>query len=417
MFSFDRWQEIFDTLLRNKLRTALTAFAMAWGIFMLVFLLGLGNGLQAGVQQGFKDDATNSIWFFGGQTSKPAKGLPTGRRVQFKNGDIDNLQKLEDVDKITGRFFMRGGNQFAGEQMLRVGAKAQPFDIRAVHPDHLYLENTIIKAGRFINQADLDQKRKSVVIGVPVAEFFFGDPDAALGKWMDVNRVPFQIVGIYDDTGNEDETKKAYIPIATAQAAFNGQDRVNMIMFTVPTDVDGDASKVIADEALAKLAEAHRFDPEDPQAVRVRNNVENFEKFQQIFAMIKYFVTFMAICALVAGIVGVSNIMMIAVRERTREIGVRKALGATPANIVGTIVQEAVFLTSFAGYLGLVTGVGLLAGIEAILPPNDMFGPPTIDLWVAVAATGFLVVAGALAGFFPALQAAKVNPIVALRDE
>src|SRR5688500_1368087 len=124
MFRLDRWQEIFDTLLRNKLRTALTAFSMAWGIFMLVFLLGLGNGLQAGVQQGFQDDATNSIWFFGGQTSKPAKGLPLGRRVQFKNADVAALDELDVVDKITGRFYMRGGNQFAGEQMLRVGAKA-----------------------------------------------------------------------------------------------------------------------------------------------------------------------------------------------------------------------------------------------------------------------------------------------------
>jgi len=416
IFSIDRWQEILDTLWRNKLRSALTALSMAWGIFMLVVLLGLGNGLQAGVQQGFADDATNSIWLFGGQTSKPAQGLPVGRRIVMNNKDVDTLAALDHVDHITGRFNMRGGNFFGGEMVLRVGNKAQPFDTRAVHPDHVYLENTIMKAGRFINATDLVQRRKVMVIGIPVAEFLFGEPNSALGKWIELNKVPFQVVGLYDDTGNDDEKKKAYIPISTAQAAFNGADRVNQIMFTVG-DADAAESKQIADEALAQLADVHRFDATDPQAIRVRNNVENFQKFQQIFNMISFFVLLMGACALVAGLVGVSNIMMIAVRERTREIGIRKALGATPFTIVSSIVQEAIFLTSFAGYLGLCAGVGLLALIESAVPPNEMFGAPTISFTYAIIATLVLIITGALAGFFPALQAAKVNPIVALRDE
>ena len=414
MFSLDRWQEILGTLWRNKLRSALTALSMAWGIFMLVVLLGLGNGLQAGVENGFADDATNSIWLFAGQTSRPHKGLPIGRRVVLANRDVGKVDALPEVDHITGRYFARGG-MFGGEITIRAGAKAQPFDVRAVHPGHLYLEKTLMKAGRYLNDTDVAERRKVVVIGLPVAAFLFGPADA-IGRWVEINKVAFQVVGIFDDEGGEGEQKKAYIPITTAQAAFNGADRVNMLMFTVGSAGVAE-SKAIAAQATALLAEAHDFSPDDPQALRVRNNVENFQTFMQIFSMIDLVMGLMGVLAIVAGVIGVSNIMMIVVRERTKEIGIRKALGATPANIVGSIVQEAVVLTASAGYLGLLAGVGLLQLIERALPKNEMFGPPRVDLGVALAATVVLVLAGALAGFFPALAAARVNPIVALRDE
>ena len=415
MFSIDRWQEILDTLWRNKLRTALTALSMAWGIFMLVVLLGLGNGLENGVKQGFADDAQNSLWLFRGQTSIPAKGLPVGRKITFNNRDVDAIRQIAGVDHLSGRFFIKSNNPFGAEMLVRAGNKAQPFDVRAVHPDHLFIEKTEIKAGRFLDERDIALRRKVVVVGIPIAEFLFGTTDV-IGKWLDINRVPFQIVGVFDDKGGEGEQKKCYIPISTAQGAFNGADRVNMVMMTVG-DATTEESKVIANAAVAKLAESHGFDPADPQAVRVRNNVENFEKFSQIFKMLSIFVVAMGLCALVAGVVGVSNIMLIVVRERTKEIGIRKALGATPGNIVGSIVQEAIFLTSVAGYLGLSFGVLILTGLDAVIPPNPVFTHPVIDLPVAIYATIFLVVAGALAGYFPARQAAKVNPIVALRDE
>lgn len=409
MFSVDRWQEILDTLWRNKLRTALTALSMAWGIFMLVVLMGLGNGLQSGVQQGFADDATNSIWLFGGQTSKPAEGLPIGRRIEFRNPDVDMIDALDPVDHITGRF------RFGQDVMVRVGPKAQPFDVRAVHPGHLYLENTEMKAGRFLSDRDIASRQKVAVIGLPVAKFLFDDADP-IGRWIDINRVPFQVVGLFDDGGDDEEKNKVYIPITTAQLAFNGQDRVAMIMFTVG-DSSVDEAKAIEQQARELLAEQHDFDPTDPQAVRARNNVENFQSFQQIFSMIDLVMFLMGVLAIVAGVIGVSNIMMIVVRERTREIGIRKALGATPSNIVTSIVQEAVFLTAAAGYLGMVAGVGLLALIENAVPPGEMFGAPRVDLAIALGATAILVVSGALAGLFPALAAARVNPIEALRDE
>jgi putative ABC transport system permease protein len=414
MFSIDRWLEILDTLWRNKLRTVLTALSMAWGIFMLVVLLGLGNGLNNGVRQGFADDATNSVWLFAGQTSKPTRGLPIGRKVVLANRDVEKLGELSDVDHITGRFFIQGGI-FGSDLQIRAGSKVTSFDVRAVHPGHLYLEKTLILAGRFISERDLTMRRKIAVVGKPVAEFLFDTTDV-IGRWIEINRVPFEIVGVFDDEGGVEEQKKLYIPITAAQAAFNGQDHVNMIMFTIG-DADVEESKEIAAEATGILAEAHSFDAEDAQAIRVRNNVENFDNFQKIFLMISIFVSFMAGCAILAGVIGVSNIMMIVVRERTKEIGIRKALGATPGNIVGSIVQEAVFLTTAAGYLGMVAGVGLLTLIGGAMPKNEMFADPQVNLTVAISATFVLVAAGALAGFFPARAAAKVNPIVALRDE
>ncbi len=414
MFNLDRWREILDTLWRSKLRSFLTAFSVAWGIFMLVFLLGMGTGLQNGVQAEFADDATTAVWLFAGRTSMAHEGMPIGRRIVFANSDVDAIGRLPGVDKITGRFFIGGGRQTSVQS--RVGDRVASFDVRSVHPDHLYLENTIMVAGRFLNRIDLEDKRKVCVLGEPVATFLFGTTDDAIGRWIEINRIPFQVVGLFTDEGGEGEREKIYIPITTSQIAFNGADQVHMTMFTMRPDVTVAESKRAADAAVAELAAAHHFSPDDTQAVRVRNNVEQFENFLQIFVGIRVFVVFMGICSLVAGMIGVSNIMMIVVRERTREIGVRKALGAKPAHIVMSIVQESVFITTVAGYLGLVAGIGALTLIDRVIPPTDMFAHPEVDLKVALGATVLLVVAGALAGLFPARAAARVNPIKALRD-
>jgi putative ABC transport system permease protein len=413
MFNLDRWREILDTLWRNKLRSTLTAFSVAWGIFMLVFLLGMGTGLQNGVEKEFADDATNAVWLFSGRTSIAHEGMPIGRRIVFTNGDVDALDKLDGVDKITGRFFI---SDRQSNVQSRVGNNVAAYDVRSVHPDHLYLENTIMVAGRFLNDVDVREKRKVCVIGEPVANFLFGGTNDVIGRWVEINRIPFQVVGLFTDEGGEGEREKMYIPITTSQTAFNGADRVHMTMFTLRSDVTVSESKRVADAAVARLAAAHHFSPDDPQAVRVRNNVEQFENFLQIFVGIRVFVLVMGICSLVAGVIGVSNIMMIAVRERTREIGVRKALGAKPSHIVMSIVQESVFITTVAGYLGLVAGIGALALIDNLIPPTDMFAHPEVNLNIALGATVLLVIAGALAGLFPALAAARLNPIKALRD-
>ncbi|MDQ3338340.1 MAG: ABC transporter permease [Myxococcota bacterium] len=411
MFNLDRWREILDTLWRSKLRSGLTAFSVAWGIFMLVFLLGMGTGLQNGVQKEFADDATNAVWLFAGRTSIPYDGMPIGRRIVFTNADVEALDGLSGVDKITGRFHIGDGRP----NQTRVANNVASYDVRSVHPDHLYLENTIMIAGRFLNEVDIREKRKICVIGEPVAKFLFETTDV-IGRYVEINRIPFQVVGLFTDEGGEGEREKIYIPITTSQTAFNGADRVHMTMFTMGSDVTVAESKRVAEAAKGRLAAAHHFSPADTQAVRVRNNVEQFENFMQIFVGIRWFVLVMGICSLVAGVIGVSNIMMIVVRERTREIGVRKALGAKPSHIVMSIVQESVFITTVAGYLGLVAGIGALALIDNLIPPNDMFAHPEVNLNVALGATVLLVFAGALAGLFPARAAARLNPIKAMRD-
>jgi len=416
MFNLDRWREILDTLWRSKLRSLLTAFSVAWGIFMLVFLLGMGNGLQNGVQSEFADDATNSVWMFSGKTSVPYDGMPIGRRVMFANRDLETIDRLPGVDRLTGRFII-GDGRGAKPVLSRVADKAAPYDVRSVHPDHLYLENTLMVAGRFLNEVDIVDKRKVCVIGEPIAKFLFGTTDDVIGRWIEISRIPFQVVGLFTDEGGEGEREKIYIPISTAQTAFNGGDRVHMTMFTLSPGVTVDESKRVARAALETLAVAHHFSPEDTQAVRVRNNAEQFENFLQIFLGIHVFVVVMGVCSLVAGVIGVSNIMMIVVRERTREIGIRKALGARPSHIVISIVQESVFITTIAGYLGMVAGVAGLALIDKLIPPTDMFAHPEVDLKVAIGATVLLVIAGALAGLFPARTAARVNPIEALKHE
>jgi len=414
MFNLDRWHEILDTLWRSKLRSLLTAFSVAWGIFMLVFLLGMGTGLQHGVESEFADDATNSVWLFGGKTSVPHDGMPVGRRIIFANSDVEALDHLPGVDKITGRFFIGDGR--TDPVLTRVGDKVSPYDVRSVHPDHLYLENTIMVAGRFVNDVDIKDKRKVCMIGEPVAQFLFGTTDNVIGRWVEISRIPFQVVGVFTDEGGEGEREKIYIPITTAQTVFNGADHVHMTMFTLAPGVTVDDSKRVARAALERVAAAHHFSPDDTQAVRVNNNAVQFENFQQIFFGIHVFVVFMGVCSLVAGVIGVSNIMMIVVRERTREIGVRKALGASPSHIVLSIVQESVFITTIAGYLGLVAGIAGLMLIDNLIPPTDMFAHPEVDLKVALGATVLLVVAGALAGLFPARTAARINPIEAMRD-
>ncbi len=416
MFSLDRWHEVLSTLGRAPLRSALTAFAVAWGIFMLVFLLGMGRGLRQGAESQFKDDAANSVWIFGGQTSRPHQGLPVGRKISFNNEDYAAVRRIEGIDRLTGRYFPgAGGRPFSGDLLVKVGAKAQSFDIRSTHPDHLYLEKTIMRAGRFINDQDLVERRKVTVIGIPVAEFLWGSTDV-IGRWLEIGGVSFEVVGVFHDDGaTDDETRMLYVPITTAQLAWNGGDRINVLMFTVG-DKSVDETKLLLEQVKTKLAERQRFSTEDPQATRIRNNLEQYESFQQIFRLIEWFVSFMGACTLFAGIIGVSNIMMIAVKERTKEIGIRKALGATSWTIVGTIMQESVFLTALAGYLGLVFGVGALSVIAAVIPANDYFSNPQIDLNVAIYANVVLITSGALAGFFPAWAAAKVSPVEAMRD-
>jgi putative ABC transport system permease protein len=410
MLDVDSWQEILETIRKNRLRTFLTAFSVAWGILILVVLLGSGQGLSHGVEYQFRDDALNSIWVRSGQTSQPYRGLRPGRSVQFTNSDYEDIKaNVQRVDHITSRFFIRGN--------LKVAYKGETssYNVRCVHPDHQYLEKTIVTEGRFINPLDIADYRKVAVIGDRVkAQLLKGR--AAIGEYLKINGIPFLIVGVFTDEGSQGEMETIYLPISTAQRAFNGANRIGMVMLTVG-DAGLEESKAIAADLRERIAERHDFDPDDQRAVFISNAVEQFQRFVSLMGGIRMFIWVIGVGTLLAGVVGVSNIMMIAVKERTKEIGIRKALGATPWSIMGLVLQESVLVTAVAGYFGLVGGVAFLEVMARGIKGSDYFRNPSVNLGVALSATALLIFAGAVAGYFPARRAAGVRPVEALRDE
>jgi len=410
MFDIDKWQEIFETIRKNKMRTFLTGFSVAWGIFMLILLLGSGNGLENGVKRQFNDVAPNSLWLHSGQTELAYKGYKPGREIKFTNLDYDVLKRsIPGIDHITGRFYLWGNNIVAYKN------EYGSFEIRACHPDHLYLEKTIMVAGRYLNQKDLDEFRKVVVIGVQVQNQLFKNKNP-IGEYLKVNSIPFKVVGIYDDEGDREQTRSIYLPVTTCQKVFNGENRLHRLMFTVG-DASLEQAKAIENKVKQVLAQNHEFDVNDKKAVFVWNNVEEYQKFISLFAAIRIFIWVIGIGTIIAGIVGVSNIMLVVVKERTKEIGIRKALGASPASIIGLILQESVLITAFFGYIGLVLGVLLLEIISRNLPKVEFFYQPEVNIEVAVGATCLLIITGMFAGFIPAKRAASIKPVEALKEE
>lgn len=412
LFSIDRWTEVFVTLGRSKLRTTLTMVSVAWGIFVLVFLLGLGNGLDNGLRKTFQRDAANNVWVIAGKTSIPYGGYDIGRRLMMENSDYERAAKVAGIEHITGGHWI--GGRGWGSLPTRRGNKTNAFSCDAVHADAIYLQAHDLVQGRFISVADVTERRKSVVIGLSASQFLFEGEDP-IGQWILVNQVPFQVVGVFSDPRGSDNERKLYIPVSTAQLAFNGGDKLGELGFSVG-DATAAQAQAIIDDVVGQLSEKHNFDPQDKQAVRVWNNLEGAERFRKMFFMISVFIVVIGLGTLAAGVVGVSNIMMIAVKERTKEIGIRKALGATPRSIIFMVIQEAVFITAIAGLLGLAGGVGLL-GLIGKHGSGDFMQDPSIDLTIGIGAAIFLVVAGALAGYFPARAAARVNPVHTLRDQ
>ena len=412
MFEIDKWQEIYSTIRKNKLRTFLTGFSVAWGIFMLIILLGSGSGLENGVKEQFKGGATNGVWISSGQTSLKYKGSKTGRQIKFTNEDYKSIKTtVEGYDRISARLFL-------GNKLISYKNEYGSFFLSPCHPDYGFIKELDVIQGRFLNTIDIKEFRKVAVIGEKVKSTLFKGADTlALGKYIKVNGVIFQVVGIFRDySRNDDEQKRVYIPISTAQRVFQGENVINQISFTTGKATAQEADLMIG-KSKAVLAKMHTFDIDDNRAINVWNKNEEVRKFRALFAGIRLFIWIIGIGTIIAGIVGVSNIMMIVVKERTKEIGIRKSLGATPWSIVALIMQEAIVITSFAGYIGLVLGVGLLELITKNVPPSEFFRNPEADFSVAVMATVLLIIAGAIAGFFPAMKAAGVNPVEALRDE
>jgi putative ABC transport system permease protein len=415
MFDLDKWEEIFSTLQKNKLRTALTAFGVFWGILMLIILLGAGQGLQNGVANSMLLDATNSIWFFTGRTSIPYKGMPPGRALQFTEEDLQAIR-----ENIQGIEIMSPENWLQGNYMASYNGKASPFIVYGANQDYFPIKVTFdyIK-GRPINYNDNVEGRKVCNIGDRVSEVLFGDEDP-IGKYIRVKDVHFKVVGVFHFEGTAfNQGERIYVPFRTFQRTFNPGGPVTL--FAVATDQSVISGKELEQRILKFLAQRHIVHPDDNQAFWTHNQEDQYKQVMGLMTGIKSFVWIIGILTLLAGIVGISNIMIIVVKDRTREIGIRKAVGATPWSIVSLILQEAVFITAVAGYLGLLTGIITLEGVNHLLEMAgadiEFFSRPEVNLGVAISATIVLILAGALAGLVPAIKAANIRPVEALKDQ
>ncbi len=413
MFDRDKWGEILDSIAKNKLRAVLTGVSVFTGIFMLIVLLGAGRGLRNGFEYGFKNDATNAIHIWGGTTIMPYHGLLPNREIQLENEDLEALrQRIPELEYSSGRYRLR-----RGRSLLNRDDRFGNYSIVGVEPEYVHLENQTIIAGRFIDVIDQNEGRKVIVIANDAKDRLFKEEDP-LHQWVSVNGIPFEVVGVYkfESGRGQNENSSVFIPLSTSQRVFEGKNDLNQIAFTIGHTSIESSIRVVS-RVRSILANRHQFDFRDERAIWIENSLENYAKFNGVFGAISTFIWVMGVGTIIAGIMGVSNIMLIVVKDRTKEIGIRKAIGATPASVVGQIMMEALVITSVAGYAGLLLGIGTLESIAHLLPGGPMFRNPEVSMSIAVQALILLIFTGTLAGIIPARLAARIRPIEALRDE
>lgn len=412
MFDLDKWNEIYATIKKHKLRTALTAFGVFWGIFMLIVLLGAGRGFQNGVEGSF-DVAKNAVFVWSRRTSEPYKGFKVGRRVQFTNDDVKALRnEIPEIDVIAPR------NGLGGSFTVNYKNKSSSFEVDGEYPDYLKVRPVKVAKGRFLNNLDISEKRKVAVIGTRVQEVLFENEKTPIGKYLEIKGIPFKVVGIFKGQGDSEDVKEAaetiIISNTALQRAFNQVNKVGYFAFTPKPGIP---AVVIENKVKKLLSKRHSIAPTDKKALGSANVEKEYSRVQGLFFIIGAFSWFVSIGTIIAGAVGVSNIMLVIVRERTKEIGIRKALGATPWSIISLILQESIVITALSGYFGLLAGTALMEFINSMGVKGNFFANPEVDMTIAVSALATLIVTGTFAGFIPARKAAKVNPVEALSDE
>ncbi|MCT4613647.1 MAG: ABC transporter permease [Marinifilaceae bacterium] len=417
MFDIDKWHEILSAMKENKTRTFLTAFSVATGIFMLVILLGATKGLENGVKQTFSSNAQNSMQIYGGRTKLAHKGTPAGKRIYLKNSDYKSLgENFKEIEEICAMVNV----PITG--MISYKKNYGSFDVSAIHHNFNAIRNLDIVEGRFLNEIDISRFRKVVAIQQEAKDILFPNMEA-IGEYVKINDISFKVIGVFKTNEFNDNSRDVYIPISVAQSVFTKDDKLRRISFTMGP-IGLKESKKLEDKLTRRIARNHNFSTDDVNALWIRNNIENSNTFAQIFTFLKILIWVIGTFTIALGCVGVFNIMMIVVKERTREIGVRKAIGASPISVISLILFEAVFITIAAGYIGMFLGVAFLEFVikfnivEHVYEPAAMyFINPQVNLNIAITATLILVVIGSLAGFFPARKAALIKPIVALREE
>jgi putative ABC transport system permease protein len=420
-FEMDIWQEILHTVRQNRLRSLLTAFGVFWGLFMLVIMIGAGQGLQKGAYSEFSSYATNSVFIWPRLTTKPYKGFPIGRRFNFTNEDTEVLRRtVPGISSLAPRGRKRGRD---GDNNVTHRDRTATLTIYGDHPEVQNIRMLQIISGRFLNRLDLTERRKVTVIGEETVKLLFEKKESPMGAYININNINFKVVGVYrlpskNDEDYEEEAKAVFLPLSTFQRVFSWGETVGW--FSITSEPQVKASDV-RDEVIRVLASRHTIAPEDERAFGSWNMEDEFRKIADLFVGIRFIVWFVGIFTLLAGIIGVSNIMLIAVRERTREIGIKRTVGATPFSVISQVLLEALLLTSIPGYVSLVCGVAVLEGVGRMIHilkiDAQMFQDPSIDFSAALLALAVLTIAGTLAGLMPAYRAVQGKPVEALRYE
>ena len=409
MFDFDRWIEIFQTISKNKLRTVLSGFTIAFAILLFTLLFGIGNGLKHTFEKQFAGDSQNSIYVNAGSTTKPYKGLQSGRKIQFRNDDTKFMnEKFEDEIQFFSPNIQRNAQAiYKGEQ--------NRYNVRGVYPDYQPLEEAVIQEGRFISALDIKRKAKVIAIGRLVEKDLFGNL-SAMDKNINLDGLSYKVIGVFSDPGGDNDERYIYTPFSTMQSIYKENDEVDYFGLTFNPKLKVDDAIAFSNLLTKVLKEKHNVDPRDQAAIRVFNYAEGTKNVQQFMTVLNVIILFIGIGTLIAGIIGISNIMVYIVKERTKELGIRKALGATPKSIIGMILMESIFITAVAGYSGLLIGVFTLKAIGDSLEEYFIINP-SVETYVVTGATIILIIAGTIAGYIPAKRAAGIKPIVALNDE
>jgi len=419
MFNKDRWKEIAQSLQSNAFRTLLTAFGVFWGIFILLILLSLTKGLRNGVSKDFGNFATNSMFMWGQSTSKPHKGLPKGRYVRFKVQDVAVLKdKLPELKYVSPRGQLGG---FRGANNVIRKDKSGAFTVSGDYPEYIKQQPMDITAGRFVNYSDINDKRKNVVIGNGVVSSLFDMGEDPIGEYVKINGVNFMVVGTFktpnNDGNSEELANTIYVPFTTFNQVFNRGDNVGWMAITAHDEYSITALKP---KILSVMREQRSIHPEDERAIGNFDRAEAFGRITGLFDILKFVGFFVGGLILTSGMIGVINILLISVKERTNEIGVRRALGATPWQVRGQIIQESLVITLLSGMGGVACGAGAIWLMNYLLDlngPTDNFANPSVNIGVVVIALLILIISGIIAGLFPAVRATKIKPVDALRTE
>ncbi len=414
MFDRDKWQEIFSTLKANKLRTGLTAAGVFWGIFMLIFMLGMGDGFEKGVLNEFGGRSSNSIYIWPEETSLPYKGMPVGRWIPFTLKDVKALKEHANyIDIMAPRHMNRNS-------VVIHSTKSANYDVRGEWEGVFEIEALKVTQGRQLNIIDENKHRKVAVIGKTVKEELFGNTNP-IGRHINIKNILFQVVGVIKFDGQvgrlQESEETIFIPLSTSMKLFGNNKDISWFVCTIKPEYSAES---VEDDIIAFLAQRRKISPDDKQAVGNFNLEKEYRKLSNLFSSIRWFLWIVGIGTLMAGVVSVSNVMLITVKDRTREIGVRKAIGAQPWSIISLVLLESVFITTLSGYIGLLFGTFLIHGIDLLTQgglDGQLFSTPEVNLSVSIGSLIILVISGLLAGLLPALHAAKINPVEALRSD